>query len=152
MKPNNNKRWIKRKHRNGKRPERRGSIKISLQKLPQRGDLLSVSWGLSERLSSMLKAVAPVPHLNSMSDLQNPNWIAMFDKSKRELDIYIQAAKPLEKALDLLEKAKWFLIENKQVSTAALANEINAKPETIGRAYSRNDTALIAGALKPQFN
>lgn len=144
MKPKNNKSWIKRKHRKGVKPVRKSSLKINLQELPQRGDLLPVSWGLSERLSNMLNAVAPVPHLSNMNDLKDPVWTAAFHKSKREFDAYLQAARPIEKAIRLLEKATWFLIENKQVSTATLANEINAKPETLAVDRSRNDTAVIA--------
>lgn len=42
MKPKNNKRWTKRKHKNGKRPERMGCIRINLSKLPSASKILEL--------------------------------------------------------------------------------------------------------------
>lgn len=147
-----NKRWTKRKHRNGKRPERKGSIKINLLELPQLDDVLSISWGISEKLGSMLRAVAPVPYLKDMSDLSNPAWVAAFNKSKQDLEAYNMAAKPLERAAVMLGKARNYLRAFTQVKSNAIAlgaiNDAN-RSNTLQNSTdcSQDETALIAKAL-----
>lgn len=126
MKHKNNKRWTKRKHRNGKRPERTGSLKINLQPLSapiSAIDFLRVSLDLEMQ---HLKRMPDFPYLNKLSEIDTPEYQQKFRKYELDIKLWRQQDQHLKYILSFFSRAVDFFSNFKQVDPANLAiNVIN---------------------------
>lgn len=130
MKPN--KRWTKRKHRNGKRPERIGSLKVNLQALPE-----AISWLDFERYAidtdiRHLKKMPDFPYLTDYRQFNTPEYQHKFRTYERDIKQWREDDRQLKTTLAFYRRGNDFLRKNKQVSTTDLAMDVinEVQPKT----------------------
>jgi len=117
-------RYTKRKHRNGKRPERKGSIKINLQQLPAAIDSFDFDRYCLHLEISHMKHMPDFPYLDDLRDFNTPEYSRKLRKYKQEIKKWRNYGHHLKYALDLCKRGNDFLLKNKQVEPADLAMDV----------------------------
>lgn len=121
----------RRKHRNGKRPERKGSIRISLQELPGARNVFDLFCYCNDLQMRHFKKMPDFPYLTDFKELNTPEYQHKFHTYEREMKQWREDDRRLKTTVAFYRRGNDFLCKNKQVSTADLAldviNEVQPK-------------------------